>query len=708
MRLGNIILSCLCLLAMLPAQLSAQGGRMRNPLQRTDEAFFKTEEARRVGDQILLWQRNTGGWPKNIDMARPLSESERAAVLADKTRIDDSTIDNNATYMQMLYLARLYRGTGDKKYKEAFGKGLEYLMSGQYENGGWPQFWPVQANGYAVNITFNDDAMANTLRLFRDIADEAEPFTGDLTGKAVKKKLRKAFDKGIECILACQIFVDGKPTVWCQQHDPVTLAPAHARAYELPSYCSSESVGLVELLMDLPDPSDRVKQAVHGAMKWFDTYKLTGVRYVRDVEHSRLEEDPGATVPVWARFYDLEYCEPYVCDRDGLPRRHLEQIGRERRNGYGWYNSRAAGIYEKYGAWADKWDPAGKVAVSLTTKGANEKGLIQMYREPKHVKEDFDVIVSPGESIQAAIEKAPANPTEPFKILVLKGLYEQRVVVDRPNIVLVGESKDETVIKFPARMGPGPGVIYFNKGADDCVLSGFTLYNDYGVSVEGTTAHQMTVCGKGDRIIIINCNVWSAGNDTIALWPEGGGMSYLADLDIRSLGVDFLCPRGWCYVTRCRFTGAGHAILWHDGRGDKNKKLVVKNSDFDAILPTPLGRHHHDAAFYLLNCRLSENILDQNIGHSYEIVEIDGVKKIHIVNEKTIYDDLSKFDPGQWGERAYFERTVREGGDSGWLRNNLDEMEHPLASYSMTAEWTFDGKWDPEKVLRDLGRIVAY
>ena len=95
MKPANIIFSCLCLLALFPAQLSAQGGRMRNPLQRTDEAFFKTEEARRVGDQILLWQRITGGWPKNIDMARPLSESERAAVLSDKTRIDDSTIDNH-------------------------------------------------------------------------------------------------------------------------------------------------------------------------------------------------------------------------------------------------------------------------------------------------------------------------------------------------------------------------------------------------------------------------------------------------------------------------------------------------------------------------------------------------------------------------------------------------------------------------------------
>ncbi|MGG6549366.1 UNVERIFIED_CONTAM: pectate lyase, partial [Prevotella sp. 15_C9] len=84
----------------------------------------------------------------------------------------------------------------------------------------------------------------------------------------------KAFDKGIECILATQIVTDGQLTVWCQQHDRETLKPASARAYELPSYCSAESAAIVRLLMTLPKPDARIKRAVHGAMKWFDTYKL--------------------------------------------------------------------------------------------------------------------------------------------------------------------------------------------------------------------------------------------------------------------------------------------------------------------------------------------------------------------------------------------------------------------------------------------------
>lgn len=80
------------------------------------------------------------------------------------------------------------------------------------------------------------------------------------------------------------------------------------------------------------------------------------------------------------------------------------------------------------------------MAISLATKGANENGLIEMYRRPMAERTAFDVVVKPGESIQAAIEKAPEIPTVPFKILLLNGTYHQKVIIDRPNIVLVGKT----------------------------------------------------------------------------------------------------------------------------------------------------------------------------------------------------------------------------------------------------------------------------
>ena len=98
------------------------------------DSFFLTDEARRIAENVLAFQRCTGGWPKNIDMARRMNDKELAKVIKDKSRRDDSTIDNNATTAQMIFLARLYRQTKDIRYRDAFLQGVEYLLSGQYEN----------------------------------------------------------------------------------------------------------------------------------------------------------------------------------------------------------------------------------------------------------------------------------------------------------------------------------------------------------------------------------------------------------------------------------------------------------------------------------------------------------------------------------------------------------------------------------------------
>ena len=157
----------ICLLCSL-LNVTGQPHKKNNILRQTDPEFFKSDEARRVGDQLLLFQRVTGGWPKNVDMVSPLDENGIARVRAEYARRDDSTTDNNATSMQMLYLARLYNATCDGKYRDSFRKGVEYLLSGQYENGGWPQFWP-QMRGYQIHITYNDNAMVNTLTLIDKI-----------------------------------------------------------------------------------------------------------------------------------------------------------------------------------------------------------------------------------------------------------------------------------------------------------------------------------------------------------------------------------------------------------------------------------------------------------------------------------------------------------------------------------------------------------
>jgi len=325
-------------------------------VRESPDAFFKTEEAKRIADNVLAYQRETGGWPKNLPIHRPLGD-ELDIVLSDKKKRNDSTTDNDATILEMTYLARLYKQQPEERYKKAFLQGVEFLLSGQYDNGGWPQFWP-ENRGYQVQITYNDNAMVQTLMVIRDLRNSVAPFDL-LVDNALKARLTKAFDKGVECILNTQIIVNGEPTVWCQQHDYKTLKPTSARAYELASFCSAESASLVRLLMELPNPDKRIKAAVNGAMKWFEAHKLTGIRVERFTNEdgkrdTRVVNDEKAE-PIWARDYDLEQGKPMFCDRNGVPVKTLAEVGHERRNGYSWYNSAPASLYKQYEQWKKKY-----------------------------------------------------------------------------------------------------------------------------------------------------------------------------------------------------------------------------------------------------------------------------------------------------------------------------------------------------------------
>ena len=54
----------------------------------------------------------------------------------------------------------------------------------------------------------------------------------------------------------------------------------------------------------------------------------------------------------WARFYDLTNGKPMFCDRDGIPKSTIAEIGYERRNGYAWYGKWPNDLLERdYPAW---------------------------------------------------------------------------------------------------------------------------------------------------------------------------------------------------------------------------------------------------------------------------------------------------------------------------------------------------------------------
>lgn len=187
-------------------------------------AWYDSAEATTIANRVLSYQTKSGGWPKNHDMTQP--PDAQAFGHEDVTA---PTIDNGATYTQIRFLARVAVTHPETRYRDAVRRGLEYLLAAQYENGGWPQFYPL-IPGYYTHITFNDDAMIGVLQLLRDVARGTPPFA--LIEESLRQRAATAEQKGIACILRCQITSGGAKTVWCAQHDENTFEPVPARKYE--------------------------------------------------------------------------------------------------------------------------------------------------------------------------------------------------------------------------------------------------------------------------------------------------------------------------------------------------------------------------------------------------------------------------------------------------------------------------------------------
>ncbi len=322
-----------------------------------DSVFFHTDEAIRIGENVLLYQQITGAWPKNIYIPAELSKEEQKLVVASQKDTDKSTIDNNATTTEIEYLSKLFNATQDVRYRDNALRGINYLLKAQYNNGGWPQFYP-RATGYYVQITYNDNAMVRVLKLLRMVAQQQNPYT--FINDSLAACAQKAFDKGINCILRTQIRQKGKLTVWCAQHDRNTLAPCKARAYELPSLSGQESVDIALLLMSIPYPSDAIKAAVIGAAEWFDKSRIKGLNkeyFINEDGKQDFRMTPCDSCPdLWARFYDLKTNQPFFCDRDGILHYDISEIGYERRNGYKWFNTDGNKVITQYKKWKKKWN----------------------------------------------------------------------------------------------------------------------------------------------------------------------------------------------------------------------------------------------------------------------------------------------------------------------------------------------------------------
>ena len=290
-----------------------------------------------------------------------------------------------------------------------------------------------------------------------------------------------------------------------------------------------------------------------------------------------------------------------------------------------------------------------------------------------------------------AIDKL-AGSDQPAVILIGEGEFDEKLFITRNEITFVGAGRDQTTIKTTQLRADWRethdndwGAATVNIKASDITFMRLKVLNDYGI-LHGDNSHQFALrLMEGTRIITEDSSFITGGADTVSLWNKQDGMYYHRRAWFEGY-TDFVCPRGWSYITDSAFySHGGAATIWHDGQLDESQKMVIRNSSFDGVENFILGRRQYDAQYYLVNNRYSDTLADVPIF-------------------RVSYEDPSSRRPNLWGDRYYFFGSVKQGKPYAWLDDNISPE-----TANITPGQTFNGRWDPEtRLARIKAQLALY
>ena len=243
---------------------------------------FYLEAATSAADALIWGQLESGGWDYKIDFDP--DESKKWYYRHDKGKVDPknrrnySVFDDNNTQSALRFLMAVHKITGDEKYWSAIEYGLSLMQKSQFDNGAWPQVYPLPPKGYSGFYTFNDgvinDCVAVMLDAYHLYNDERYLNSAKLAG---------------DFIIASQL---PEPQAgWAQQYS-YDMKPAPARWFEPASVCSSVTSRNIKTLVELylETGYEKYLKPIPSAIKW--------------LKNSMLKDGN------WARFYEIGTNKP--------------------------------------------------------------------------------------------------------------------------------------------------------------------------------------------------------------------------------------------------------------------------------------------------------------------------------------------------------------------------------------------------------------
>ncbi|KAI2632925.1 pectinesterase [Xylaria nigripes] len=163
---------------------------------------------------------------------------------------------------------------------------------------------------------------------------------------------------------------------------------------------------------------------------------------------------------------------------------------------------------------------------------------------------DFD-------TVQGAIDWAPANPTKRTSIYIKNGNYEELVFWQyKTNLTIRGQNRKKTIVGYPNnsafnppnRQGPSRRPAFSFRGVADLQLSSFTINNYYPGQAESLLV-------DGVRVVVDHMTLNGAG-DAMTTY----GTLYVVDSELTGTG-DTILGYGSVFWLRCKVESVS-AVSW--------------------------------------------------------------------------------------------------------------------------------------------------
>jgi PelA/Pel-15E family pectate lyase len=328
---------------MTNALRAPSGGDFKLPAEAGD-AWYAGVEASNLIHTVLSFQTPSGGWSKHNGYTKGprqpgmqfTSQNEPG-----KPAHYVATFDNRSTTEEMYFLANVWLATKRNDCQAGFKRGLEFILAAQFPNGGWPQVYPLEG-GYHDDITFNDDAMTRILGLLQAITRNEARFA--FLDETQRQRATAALAAGVRGILKMQVSQAGKKTVWCAQHDALTLQPAAARKMEPATLSGMESAGILRFLMSITNPPPEIIVAIESGLNWLDRVKITDLSRTNLNGRTTFVTNTNSTQIYWARFYNLTNSQPVFPGRDGVVYETFAAMAEKNSLGYDYLSSQPGSL----------------------------------------------------------------------------------------------------------------------------------------------------------------------------------------------------------------------------------------------------------------------------------------------------------------------------------------------------------------------------